>query len=77
MTLQNAGYMLSRFDVPDVVPLIHYLANCGPDMIQGDRADGSRLHPRQLRGSHRARRTGHRHRQGGLLRHLGEVPCNI
>ena len=40
MTLQNAGYMLSRFDVPDVVPLIHYLANSGPSMIQGDRADG-------------------------------------
>lgn len=40
MTLQNAGYMLSRFDVPDIVPLIHYLANCGPSMIQGDRADG-------------------------------------
>ena len=40
MTLQNAGYMLSRFDVPDIVPLIHYLANCGTSMIQGDRADG-------------------------------------
>lgn len=40
MTLQNAGYMLDKFGVPNVVPLIHYLANCGPGMVQGAKADG-------------------------------------
>ena len=40
MTLQNAGYMLERFGVPNVVPLIHYLANCGADMVQGANVDG-------------------------------------
>lgn len=39
MTLQNAGYMLDRFGVPNVVPLIHYLANCGADMVQGATVD--------------------------------------
>lgn len=36
MTLENAKAMLGRFDVPNVEELINYLANCGPDMIQGD-----------------------------------------
>lgn len=40
MTLQNAGYLLERFGVPNVVPLIHYLANCGADMVQGANVDG-------------------------------------
>lgn len=40
MTLQNAGYMLEKFGVPNVVPLIHYLANCGAGMVQGTSVDG-------------------------------------
>lgn len=36
MTLENAEAMLGKFDVPNIQELIDYLANCGPDMIQGD-----------------------------------------
>lgn len=36
MTLANAQPMLERFGVSGVQGLIDYLANCGPEMIQGD-----------------------------------------
>lgn len=36
MNLQQAGEMLSQFGVGDITELISYLANCGPNMVQGD-----------------------------------------
>lgn len=36
MTLANARAMLNYFNVSGVDALIDYLANCGPDMIQGE-----------------------------------------
>ena len=39
MSLENARAMLGLFGVPGINGLIDYLANCGPDMIQGDDAN--------------------------------------
>lgn len=38
MSLENARSMLSLFGISGVDGLINYLANCGPDMIQGETA---------------------------------------
>ena len=35
MSLQHVGGMLSQFGVGQVVELVNYLANCGPEMVQG------------------------------------------
>lgn len=36
MNLKNVGQMLTQFGVGQVDELIDYLANCGPEMVQGD-----------------------------------------
>lgn len=36
MNLESAGMMLSQFGVGEVTELINYLANCGPQMVQGE-----------------------------------------
>lgn len=40
MSIANVGQMFEKFGVSDIQALINYLANCGPDMIQGDAVDG-------------------------------------
>ena len=40
MSIANVGQMFEKFGVSDIQALINYLANCGPDMVQGDAVDG-------------------------------------
>ena len=35
MNLYNIGGMLGQFGITDTIELINYLANCGPEMVQG------------------------------------------